>query len=201
MLSALSGCKVANDEHEARAAYPYVCWEHPTLYPGIMVPVWAVEWRNACNRVGLAGFGREALRHLAKLWPSDNGHDRDERRAEELHEADDEDDYNAIEARHRAEDAEDLLRHDKASIATLAAIAVLDSFVGIVAEQGDPRSGNAQNAREAYAMKVLDVLEAGGLRYSPKKPDQEPYARDVERSKLLVATRLPGRQVPMARLL
>lgn len=193
---ALSGSRVLTDEREARLAYPNVCWEHPQMYPGLMCPIWAIAWRDACNRIGLAGFGREALQYLKRLFPNP---------ASEAQGA-----YAEGAAEKRA-----LEQEQNGLQAIKAAIAVLDSYVGIVSEQGGS-SGAALNAREAHAMKVLDVLEMGGLTYG-KRTMKGPFRadvpkerrefvnaqaeRDVARSKLLVAVRIPGRDVPRARAL
>lgn len=201
-LDDLSGCRVATDENEARKAYPHVCWEHPQLYPGIMVPNWAIALRDACTQRGLAGFGRELLKHAKRLFPPP---DREPDRQEKLQQAyEDGDDVQALEARFAEQDKEDLAKEQAGLQAIKAAIAVLDS----APENLD------QNAREALAMKVVDVLEAGGLKFN-RQGARGPYRKDVPkerrevvneqgeretaRAELLTATRIPGRDVPRAR--
>ncbi len=191
-LSPLSGSKVLADEDEARAAYPYVCWEHPQLYPGIMCPVWAVELREAYNRVNLAAFGREMLKHVAKMFPK-------EEPLMDGEEPCDPDDAEAV-AKVERQRIEDREREEKGLMAVQAVIAVLDSYAGPISQ------GSAENvdlsipARNALALRTLDVFEMGGMRYA--RPDRvHDDVKTTERARLLQNVRLPGRNIPRARAL
>lgn len=77
-ILSLGGDRVFTDERAARTQYPYVAHESEFLYPGLLVPVWAVELREACKNARLDAFGRELLRHVKRLFPS---HDDDSPRA------------------------------------------------------------------------------------------------------------------------
>lgn len=176
-LSNLSGDRVASEEREARAAYPYVCWEHPQLYPGIMVPIWAIELRAAATRSGLSGFGRALLEYLAKLFPwraSD-----DELMGAPPYDEDDPEAREAWEAKERA----DLERETKALETVAAVITVFDSLPPSVA-------GDGVAARNDKAQAVFDCLTASGVQFPKGALD-----------KLRVALHTPGRDVPTARFM
>lgn len=208
-LSELSGSTVMPDEDHARQQYPYVCWEHPNIYPGVMVPIWAVRLREAYSHVNLGAFGREMLKHVAKLFPPSNDAVTEERNREELAEAVDEDEYKALVAKHAQKARDEAEKERKGIEAVQAVIAVLQSYTGIISEQRVPGGADtSEPARSRLALQTLDLLEAAGMVYAPPSrqgrwkeglPDDEKLRinalahRDVERTRLLTAVRMPGR--------
>lgn len=61
----MMSCQVV-DEQEARRLYPGAHHRHELIYPGVLVPVWAIELREAFTPWGLHDFARQLMRLLSK---------------------------------------------------------------------------------------------------------------------------------------
>ncbi len=63
------------DERVARRRYPGVAWTHPQMYPGKMVPVWAIELLKVFEHAGLTEFGQAVNRVVKRVKDTDVLHE------------------------------------------------------------------------------------------------------------------------------
>ncbi len=62
----MTACRVV-DDHTARTRYPYLARSHELLYPGKLVPLWAVETVGAFESAGFLRFGQRLARVLKRV--------------------------------------------------------------------------------------------------------------------------------------
>ncbi len=158
-LDTLSGSRVFPDESHARRVYPYVCWSHPMLYPGVMVPSWAVAFRDAFRRAGCNSLGRELLKHVKSLFPPP---DESMERANGVTEDHEPIDWDSPEERAHFQ------KEQKGLEVIKATIALLDLFL----ERRSFRSSYAVEQRE-LATNIIVFLETAGVCWSRRPAERE----------------------------